>query len=854
MKTATFVSAVAGAALCLISGVLAQGPDVATHGYYTEPNTGIVFYTSSETDAAYAGDEFSTTTLGGFTFGIALPGNALTVDSYDYIGLIIGSTPNGTGWTGIVQGDNNGGGAAMLNHPLLMAWPTGVGNQIATSFRYATAYALPAVYQGSATLNQIYTNVNATHWTLVYRCKNCLISDDPTEPAPSSNITHTTTGFFEFGWSQSTIPVTNVTNPSSDFVQHDNGQGEFLIEVASATQASYSQWATLTQTGTVATGTSVTTSYSSIAVPTGTTYDYVVIGGGAGGIPIADKLSQAGKSVLLIEKGVASSARWGGTLRPESGWLNGYNLTWFDVPGECNRIWNGGSAGVACTDTDQMAGCILGGGTAVNAGLWWKPNPADWDYNFPTGWKSTDMATATTNVFSRIPGTDHPSLDGQLYIQSGFDIVRQGLAKAGWTNLTANDHPELRNRTYAHTAYMYSHGERGGPMATYLVTANGRSNFHMWLNTSVERINRIGGHAVSLDVIPTNNGGHLGTVPLTPITGRVIISAGAFGTPKLLFRSGIGPVDQLTIVQSSTDGPKMINSSYWINNTAVGYNLDDHLNTDCVISHPNISYYDWVAAWDTPIAADASNYLTKRIGPLAQAAPNIGPMMWEVVKGPDGIDRQMQWTSRVEGSNSVPNGHSMTLSLYLGRGAVSRGRTTISKSLSMSVATLPYGDTNDLAAVATAIDHMVSALKVIPNITWNLPPLGTTGAQYLASIPLTYANVGARRSNHWLGTCKIGTDSGVTGGTSVVDTNTKVYGTDNMFIVDASIFPGMPSENPSAAIVVAAERAAQLILALAPSTAVAKYSQCGGLYYTGSMVCATGSTCTYNNAYYWQCL
>jgi hypothetical protein len=53
-------------------------------------------------------------------------------------------------------------------------------------------------------------------------------------------------------------------------------------------------------------------------------------------------------------------------------------LTWFDVPGECNRIWNGGSddtscvgCAAACTDTDQMAGCILGGGTAVNAGLWW---------------------------------------------------------------------------------------------------------------------------------------------------------------------------------------------------------------------------------------------------------------------------------------------------------------------------------------------------------------------------------------------------------------------------------------------------------------------------------------------------
>jgi cellobiose dehydrogenase (acceptor) len=177
----------------------------------------------------------------------------------------------------------------------------------------SSAYAQPVIYQGSATLTQIYTNVNSTHWTLVYRCKNCLLNDDATQPAVSSNITHTTTGFFEFGWAQSTIAVNNVSNPNSDFVQHDNGQGEFVIQVASATQASYSQWATMTATGVIATGTSVTTSYSSIAVPTGISYDYIVIGGGAGGIPMADKLSASGKSVLLIEKGVASSARWGGS-------------------------------------------------------------------------------------------------------------------------------------------------------------------------------------------------------------------------------------------------------------------------------------------------------------------------------------------------------------------------------------------------------------------------------------------------------------------------------------------------------------------------------------------------------------
>jgi len=93
----------------------------------------------------------------------------------------------------------------------------------------------------------------------------------------------------------------------------------------------------------------------------------------------------------------------------------------------------------------------------------------------------------------------------------------------------------------------------------------------------------------------------------------------------------------------------------------------------------------------------------------------------------------MQWTSRVEGSNGVPSGNSMTLSLYLGRGSVSRGRTTIGKSLNMVVQTLPCGDPNDLTDVGWAIDNMVSAISTIP-ITWNLPPPGVSGADYLKTV------------------------------------------------------------------------------------------------------------------------
>jgi cellobiose dehydrogenase (acceptor) len=184
-------------------------------------------------------------------------------------------------------------------------------NYIQNANTYPSAYEAPVIYGGSATITQLYTSVNSTNWVMVYKCTNCLKFDDPTQTAAN---TSTSKGTWEQGWSQSYAPPYEASNPDSGFSQHNNGMGEFEIVVSSATQASYSQWATLTATASAVTGTAAaTSSYSSVPVPTGTTYDYVVIGGGAGGIPIADKLSAAGHSVLLIEKGVASSARWGGS-------------------------------------------------------------------------------------------------------------------------------------------------------------------------------------------------------------------------------------------------------------------------------------------------------------------------------------------------------------------------------------------------------------------------------------------------------------------------------------------------------------------------------------------------------------
>lgn len=60
----------------------------------------------------------------------------------------------------------------------------------------------------------------------------------------------------------------------------------------------------------------------------------------------------------------------------------------------------------------------------------------------------------------------------------------------------------------------------------------------------------------------------------------------------------------------------------------------------------------------------------------------------------------------------------------------------------------------------------------------------------------------------------MGIDDGTKGGSSVVDLDGKVFGTENIFVADASIIPGPPSVNPQAMIAIASEQLAARILAL----------------------------------------
>ncbi|KAI1845097.1 hypothetical protein JX265_002817 [Neoarthrinium moseri] len=780
---------------------------------YIQPGLAQTPYTDAKT-----GIKFSTWSQGsGYTFGVALPEDALTKSATEYIGILRCTA----GWCGLSHGESG----QMTQALLLVAWP--YKDQVVTSFRYATGYNLPEVYSGNAKLTQISSSVNGSTFEVIYRCENCFSWNH--EGATGSVSTNE--GFLVLGYAQAKAAPTNPSCPDSVFGQHSTF-GQYGAEINNTVNKDYTKWAALatktsngacggttTTTTTSPTGPSTTSSVPGPTVtcvaPSRDTYDYIVVGAGAGGIPIADRLSDAGKSVLLIEKGPPSSGRYDGTMKPQ--WLDGTNLTRFDVPGLCNQIWVD-SDGVSCKDTDQMAGCVLGGGTAVNAGLWWRPNPADWDENFPPGWHSRDVAPAESRAFARIPGTDNPSLDGVLYQHEGFDVLSNGFKQAGWKEVKANQQPTAKNHTYGRTNYMFDHGERGGPMATYLQTALKRPNFGLYVNTIVKRVVRDGAHASAVELECNGNGGYVGKVNLTPKTGRVILAAGTFGSAKLLLRSGIGPADQLAIVANSSDGPTMVSKDQWIN-LPVGSNLVDHLNTDVYVTHPDVVFYDFYAAWTDPNPNDKEKYMKNRTGIFTQSAPNIGPMFWDEIKTSDGKVRQLQYTSRVEGEDKTGTNKTMIMSQYLGRGSTSRGRMAITPQLTTVVAEHPYLRTEgDKEAVLKSLDNLRAALTPVKNLTWALPLANQTTANYVDSLVVSAA---ARRSNHWMGTAKMGLDDGrVKNGTAVVDVNTKVYGTDNIFVVDASIFPGMSTGNPSAMIVAASEYAAERLLKL--TTAAAK--------------------------------
>lgn len=160
---------------------------------------------------------------------MTFPPRSLTTDSTEFIGIL---TCRGTGYCGVSLG------GSMVSSLLLLAYPS--GNQVLTSFRWATDYAPPALYTGNAKLTQVSSTVNSTHYSVIFRCRDCLAWDQDGEKGSAP----TSVGFMVLGWAHSTTAPTNAGCADTAGVRIHSSQGMFgAVYGEDIASPSYSAWA-----------------------------------------------------------------------------------------------------------------------------------------------------------------------------------------------------------------------------------------------------------------------------------------------------------------------------------------------------------------------------------------------------------------------------------------------------------------------------------------------------------------------------------------------------------------------------------------------------------------------------------
>ncbi|KAI1301996.1 GMC oxidoreductase [Xylaria venustula] len=183
-----------------------------------------------------------------------------------------------------------------------------------------------------------------------------------------------------------------------------------------------------------------------------TEYDYVVVGSGPGGGPLAVNLAKAGYSVFLIEAGDASGATGYGQYPPSLTWdffVNHYpegdprnnqysHLTWKTPEG---RYWvgrTGAPAGSKILGVYYPRGGTLGGSSMINAMCTWLPSDSDWNHVYELTGDATWKAENMRNIFTKIEhnnympkGTAGHGFDGFFQTTMGAKLQAQRGPLAG---------------------------------------------------------------------------------------------------------------------------------------------------------------------------------------------------------------------------------------------------------------------------------------------------------------------------------------------------------------------------------------------------------------------------------------
>ncbi|KAE9380933.1 GMC oxidoreductase [Stipitochalara longipes BDJ] len=575
-------------------------------------------------------------------------------------------------------------------------------------------------------------------------------------------------------------------------------------------------------------------------------YDYIVVGGGTSGLTVADRLSADGtKTVLVVEYGYLELGE--DILIPAPASLD-RNLAYFYNYSSVPQIE------MFNQTTTVYAAAIVGGGSAVDHMMFDRGSADDydnWEKLGNPGWGWTDLFPYFQKSVNFTPPTleqqadfgytyDTSAYGGHGPIQASyppFQWPQQKLQWNGWRDLGITAQKEGAGGDAVGLFWIPSSLDlktetRSFSTLGYYEPAVPRKNYHLLTGYQVREV--VISNLCATGVTLKARGGTNSKITTVNAKQEVVLAAGAFGSPVLLQRSGLGPKALL----------KSAGIKVQLDLPGVGNNLQDHAASLLLYIYatnpvPNTQ----TAASNATFAAEIqAEYTQNKTGPLTVGYGNSVVFLPLPEIDPNYAGLITQLTAQ-NSSQYLPSGYEATLQKgYLAQKKLlltsyasnssailevffngdPTTTTVLQKPLSRGVVTLnitsPYSDPIIDPRVFTNpidLDLMVAILRFVRKWFQTpsqapltpveiIPGYNVTSDTDLITAIRTYSTP---TIGHAHGTCAMMPLE--LGG--VVGADLTVWGVKGLSVVDASIMPLAPATHLDATVYAIAEKASDLI-------------------------------------------